>query len=561
MGLGKTMQAIIAARLLWREERLHQVLIVCPKMLIPNWRREINAWWPDAIYNTKIIDSDPQWGLRLATKNVTIKIINYERLARELDWLQEQRFSHDLVILDEAQKIKNPTSKTSKATKALRAHRRWALTGTPLENRIEDVISLFDYLSPDLLKSDSVTHVRTAIKPFMLRRRTDEVLQDLPEKFEQDISIELTDKQREAYTEAEESGVDRLNEHGDLVTTQHVFALITKLMQLCNFEPASGSSAKLDRLREDLEEIRASGRKALVFSRFVSFEYGLQRVAKVLETTFRFEQLHGGIPARSREDAISRFTDQSDCNFILLNYAVGGLGLNLQAANYVFLFDRWWNPAVEDQAVKRAHRIGQKDKVFVRRFMCVETIEERIVLKLAEKRRLFAHVIDEDRLTPQALGLTEEELFALFPKLTARPKRIRPSKEPVAVIADNLDASGFEELVERVYEAQGYTVIRRGGPYDGGIDLLSEKVSGAGRERVVVQCKHVKDKVGPAVIRELWGVVTNDASCTRGDLVTSAGFTREALSFADGKRLTLIDCDRLTSLARELKVADIRSTQ
>lgn len=180
---------------------------------------------------------------------------------------------------------------------------------------------------------------------------------------------------------------------------------------------------KREVLAEDLEEILESGRKALVFSRFTDDRFGIKRLAQSLRPQLRPMLIHGEIPQRARELAIDRFQCDESVRVLLLNYAVGGVGLNLHAANYVYLFDRWWNPAVEDQAIKRAHRIGQLNKVIVRRFVCRDTIEERIVQKLADKRRLFTHVIDEARLTPAAMGLTEEEVFSLFPTLRARPKR------------------------------------------------------------------------------------------------------------------------------------------
>jgi len=569
MGLGKTMQAIIAARLLWRAQIISQILVVCPKTLIPTWQTEIRKWWPQVIHNVKLPGSDRQFFLRLGTPNVIIKIINYEALAREAEWLEDQRFSHDLVIIDEAQRIKNPAAQTSKAVKALRAARRWALTGTPLENKVDDLISIFDFVRPTLFE-DHLRHrasqlydtgltdgttISEMIGPFLLRRRADEVLDQLPDKSDQDTKIELDPAQRETYDRMEQDGVIELNAKGDTITVTHVFALINKLRQICNFDPLTGASAKLERLLADLEEVSESGRKALIFSQFVEDKYGLKRLAEELqERAWRVLQLHGQIPQNRRQNVIDTFQSDSSVTALLLNFKVGGIGLNLQAANYVFLFDRWWNPAVEDQAVKRVHRIGQTQKVFIRRFYCIDTIEERILTRLAEKRRLFRTVIDAARPEPDSLGLTEEEIFSLF-NIKVRPRKSSQKKGPTPVVLDNMDPTQFEVMVAQVYENQGYVLHHSGGSHDAGIDILAEKLTAGARERVVIQCKHQRANVGRPILQQLWGVVSADPSFTRGDLVTSSAFTPEAKQFATGKRLTLVDRDLLSKLVRDFNVA------
>jgi superfamily II DNA or RNA helicase len=556
MGLGKTMQAILAARLLWRERLIKQILVVCPKTLVSNWRAEIRLWWPQVANNIVIAAAgDRHWFLRLATDNVVVKIINYESLLREVEWLESTPVHHELVIIDEAQRIKNPKTDTARSVKALRSDRRWALTGTPLEDKIEDVISIFGFVRPEMPLAHDPKQIAYSIQPHMLRRRTDEVLPQLPEKIEQDIEVELTDRQREVYDYVEREGVLELNGKGDTITVTHVFALITKLRQICSFEPESGDSAKADRLLEDLEEIDANERKALIFCQFVSEEFGLRRLARVLqEHHYATLQLHGSVPQNQVPGILDRFKSDSACRALLLNYKVGGVGLNLQAANYVFLFDRWWNPAVEDQAVKRAHRLGQVDKVFVRKFYCKDTIEERMLRKLAEKRRLFRYVIDECR-PAESMGLTEEEIFSLF-NLTVRPRRISAQPQVHVLVLDNLDPTQFEALVADLYQTQSYEVRLTGGSHDGGVDVFAERRTDTGSERVAIQCKHQSNNVGRPVLQQLWGVVSDDPSITAGVLVTSSSFTSEAREFAHGKRITLVDRAALTRLCRDLRVAD-----
>ncbi|MCK4625675.1 MAG: restriction endonuclease, partial [Phycisphaerae bacterium] len=560
MGLGKTMQAIIAGRLLWREGLIEQILVICPKQLISNWKKEIDIWWHQASQSIMVVGRDRQFFLKLGTPNVIIKIINYESLAKETEWLKDQKFSHDLVIIDEAQRIKNPGAKQSQAVKALKGQRRWALTGTPVENKAGDIVSIFDFVHPGLLQHEDRDYLSKRIGPYMLRRRSDEVLPDLPEKSEFDIEVELSEEHSKNYRQMEEEGVLELQAKGETITVTHVFALIAKLRQICNFDPDTGKSAKLERLLEDLEEVVNSGRKALVFSQWVSMPYGLKQLAEELkekrigERRIGVSQLHGQVPPTQRDAVIQDFRQNSAKNVMLLNFKVGGVGLNLQAANYVFLFDRWWNPAVEDQAVKRVHRIGQAQKVFVRRFFCKDTIEERILLKLAEKRRLFSQIIDEADPQPDSLGLTEEEVFSLF-NLTVRPRRTASSRRPPQVILQNMSPYDFEVLVAEVYEKQGYTVRLTGGSHDGGVDIEASKAGATSTEKIVIQCKHQKANVGRPVVQQLWGVVSSDPGITRGVLATSSGFTSEAKGFADGKRLTLIDREQICKLAEEHAVA------
>ena len=209
----------------------------------------------------------------------------------------------------------------------------------------------------------------------------------------------------------------RLNGLGGTITVHHVFELVLRLKQICNFDPATGQSAKLEQLVADMQEVAESGRKAIVFSQWVA---PLQQLAAALEP-FGPLQFHGRIPSRERQGVLEQFKSDPSRHVILMSYGTGSVGLNLQCANYVFLFDRWWNPAVEDQAINRAHRIGQQSQVIVTRFITQGTIEGRIAEVLERKRQLFSDLIEQNG-PPPSLGLSEEEIFGLF-DITARPKR------------------------------------------------------------------------------------------------------------------------------------------
>ena len=201
----------------------------------------------------------------------------------------------------------------------------------------------------------------------------------------------------------------RLRELKHEITIQHVFELVLRLKQICNFDPTTGASSKLERLEADFEECAASGRKAIVFSQWV------QTLSELRSRLSRFNPLefHGQVPNKRRDAIIERFRNDSDCHVILMTYGAGSVGLNLQFANYVFLFDRWWNPAVEDQAINRAHRIGVKSPVTITRFLTIGTIEQRINEILEKKRELFDTVFGASISTPRS-GLSRDEVFSLF---------------------------------------------------------------------------------------------------------------------------------------------------
>jgi len=239
----------------------------------------------------------------------------------------------------------------------------------------------------------------------------------MPPKTIRDAILELTPAQREAYALAEKEGVIRLNALGDTITVQHVFELVMRLKQICNFDPLTGESAKLERLQADLAEVAESGRKAIVFSQWVE---PLEKLARAL-APFGPLQYHGRVPSSQRPALLDRFKADPKKHVLLMSYGTGSVGLNLQFANYVFLFDRWWNPAIEDQAINRAHRIGQKEPVFVKRFLVDESIECRIAQVLDRKRQLFDELIAQNGPPPR-LGLSEDEIFSLF-DIKARPKR------------------------------------------------------------------------------------------------------------------------------------------
>jgi SNF2 family DNA or RNA helicase len=417
MGLGKTAQAILALRLLFHQGVIQRALVVCPKPLVPNWSRELKMWAPDIPFET--FDGDPEQRRTMwLISNCPLKLVNYETLTRDVELATNERVKFDLVVLDEAQRIKNKESKTSQAVRALNRSRSWALTGTPIENHPDDLVNIFSFVDPDRIPPDTPPKRLPLYTSDCILRRTKDVVQsDMPAKLIKDLEVELTPAQRAAYTRAEEEGVIHLNELGDTITVQHVFQLVMRLKQICNFDPLTGESAKLEQLMTDMEEVAESGRKAIVFSQWVE---PLNVLAKAL-APFGPLLYHGKVPQAERTPILDRFRDDPNCHVLLMSYGTGSVGLNLQFANYVFLFDRWWNPAVEDQAINRAHRIGQRHPVTVTRFLCGNTIEQRIADVLDAKRKVFNDLLAQaDK--PTTMGLTEDEIFGLF-DIKARPRK------------------------------------------------------------------------------------------------------------------------------------------
>jgi len=410
MGLGKTMQAITTIRLLLHAGEVRNVLLICPKPLVTNWQREFTTWAGELPLT--IIEGDQakrRWQWHQAESPV--KVANYEVVVRDRDVLDDEALKFDLVVLDESQRIKNRLGTTSEVVRSIRRTRSWALTGTPVENSADDLVGIFEFLQPG--------HLTPGMKPrrmgelaadYIIRRTKDKVLTEMPPKMFRDVEIELTAHQRETYRLAEEEGTLRLSDMGPGLTIQHVFELVMRLKQICNFDPHSGESAKLERLEADLEEVVANGRKALIFSQWVETLDVLGERLKHLNPL----AYHGKIPSKKRDDVISRFKNDKRHHILLMSYGAGSVGLNLQFAGYVFLYDRWWNPAVEDQAVNRAHRIGAAGPVTVTRFVAADTIEQRIDQVLREKRELFDSIFSDVEPSAASSGLTHDEIFGLF---------------------------------------------------------------------------------------------------------------------------------------------------
>ena len=437
MGLGKTVQvlALLEARrteLLPEGQPRKPSLVVVPKSLVFNWLDEAARFAP----GLRVLDYSglDRASLRAQFDDYDVILITYGILRRDIVELRKVPF--DYAILDESQAIKNSNAQAAKAARLLEADHRLAMTGTPVENHLGELWSLFEFLNPGMLGRSGAFHALTkagrnrddgdsalpilahALRPFMLRRTKEQVLSELPEKTEQTLFCEMPTKQRKLYDELRDyyraSLNQRVAELGLNKSKIHVLEALLRLRQaachpgLVDPKRSTEASAKLEMLLEQVSEVVAEGHKALVFSQFTSL-LAIVR-AHFDEQGLVYEYLDG--QTRDRGAKVKRFQEDSQCPVFLISLKAGGHGLNLTAADYVYILDPWWNPAVEAQAVDRAHRIGQDRHVFAYRLICRDTVEEKIIELQREKRELADAIVSADN---SLIGtLTAEDLQLLL---------------------------------------------------------------------------------------------------------------------------------------------------
>jgi superfamily II DNA or RNA helicase len=426
MGLGKTVQllALLDRRRCDPDRAPRPSLAVVPRSLVFNWLEEAARFTPEL----RVIDySGPDRAPLLdRAGDVDLMITTYGTVRRDIDLLAEIEF--DLAILDEAQAIKNPTTKTAKACRRLRADHRFALTGTPVENRLADLASIFQFLNPGLigrggtidrlldanLDRDGVQVVARVLRPFILRRTKEQVATELPDKAEQLLVCDIDGEQRALYDELHDYYRHNLARKTNGRSRMMVLEALLRLRQaachpgLIDRSRASESSGKLDALTDKLLEVIDAGHKALVFSQFTSFLSIVKDRLDDLDIVY--EYLDGR--TRDRAGRVKRFQDDPDCPVFLISLKAGGHGLNLTAADYVFLLDPWWNPAVESQAIDRTHRIGQTRHVFAYRLIARDTVESKVLALQDRKRALADGIVGADNR--QLTGLSLDELRDLL---------------------------------------------------------------------------------------------------------------------------------------------------
>ncbi len=418
MGLGKTLQTITFLQHLKGKYPESTHLVICPTSLIYNWQSELEKFAPDLRFHVHY-GPDRKWEDAMLTENDII-ITTYGIIRSDLKKAKAANWHY--IILDESQAIKNPEAQTTKAVQMLPARNRICLSGTPLQNNTYDLYAQFQFLNPGLLgnrdffrtqfanpidkngEENARTTLRKMLQPFMLRRTKQQVATDLPDKTEMILWCEMESEQRAVYDEYKryyrDKLLQRIDSDGMAGSAIYVLEALLRLRQLCD-HPAlvkneavkTSESVKLSELRREIEE-DAGGKKVLVFSQFTEM---LHLIAKdFTEAGIKYAYLDGSTPAAARRQAVEDFQTDESVRVFLISLKAGGVGLNLTAAEYVFLVDPWWNPAVEAQAIDRTHRIGQTAKIMAYRMICKDTVEEKVMQLQSRKRALADGLVTED---------------------------------------------------------------------------------------------------------------------------------------------------------------------
>lgn len=433
MGLGKTLQAIVYIASCSLDNNERPYLIVCPSSLVYNWQAEIEKFAP--MLKTTIVLGSPEDRKSMIEdyKNVNVLITSYPLIRRDIEHYEKILF--DTIFIDEAQYIKNPNSLNAKTVKKIIAAHRFALTGTPIENSLSELWSIFDYIMPNyllshvkftnkfekpIMKDDKQTleDLGKRIHPFILRRMKKDVLKELPEKLETKMVTNLTEQQRKVYLSFMEEIKEELGKKikGNEIGKNHmqILAALTRLRQICChpatfIENYKGGSGKLELLLELIPEALSNDHRILIFSQFTSMLKIIEEELKIRDISYFY--LEGSTPMEMRNDYVSRF-NLGEGSIFLISLKAGGTGLNLTGADTVIHYDPWWNPAVEEQATDRAYRIGQTNAVHVIKLLSKGTIEEKIFKLQEKKRELSDSIIQSKEVFINKL--TKEELEDIF---------------------------------------------------------------------------------------------------------------------------------------------------
>ncbi|MFT3826297.1 MAG: SNF2-related protein [Chitinophagaceae bacterium] len=434
MGLGKTIQALSYLNYYKEHHGKLNALVVCPTTLMFNWQNEIRKFTPTL--TSYMHHGSERTRDKEQFTNVDIVITTYGTLRSDIKLMVDIPF--DYVVLDESQAIKNPSSKVTKAASLLNAKHRVCLSGTPLQNNTFDIFAQMNFLNPGMLGSieffrqefaipidkfgeaDRKDHLRKLLFPFILRRTKEQVAKDLPAKTETILYCEMEDEQRNIYDAYRNDFRDKImgtiEQQGIQRSQLTILQGLMKLRQICDSPAILNESEKFPNHSIKLEEIgreiteNIGDHKALIFSQFLGMLGLIKEKLKELEVDF--EYFDGSTSAIDREKAIQRFQNDPNCRVFLISLKAGGVGLNLTAADYVYIVDPWWNPAVEQQAIDRTHRIGQTKNIFAYRMICKDTIEDKI-LQLQDRKRLLAKdlITDDEGFVK---SLTREDVEYLF---------------------------------------------------------------------------------------------------------------------------------------------------
>ena len=407
MGLGKTVHAIVALRQMFRRGSAQRAVVVAPAAVVTSWLRHFREWAPEldieAMLEPAYVRSRVWQGF--AERAFHVAIVSYERFSNDAeDGLVPPV---DVLIADEVQKIKNPSTKRSRAMRGNDAKVRWGLSGTPLENSTDEFANVLRFCDPKSLgRNFDDGDLRRAAERLMLRRKKEMVLSQLPRIVSNIEHISLTDQQRRVYDEA--AGIARGQLSQGQRTMTQVRAHVQELKQICN--GVNSSSAKLEWLKEHMSAVDEEGDKLLVFSQYLR---AIDHIESALGAYYPL-RFTGSTTAHERDRIVDAFQQQQKNRVIVLQVTAGSTGITLHAANHVVHFDSWWNPAVQSQATARAHRIGQSKTVFETTLVAVDTVEEQIQKLLAHKRQLFSEAVDDLSVEGLERALSVDEMYSLF---------------------------------------------------------------------------------------------------------------------------------------------------
>lgn len=437
MGLGKSVQLIYLIKQILKEKKSAKILIIAPTSLVYNWQHEFDKFGKELSYQVFSENKQKRQEMLENSKNLNIYITTYGLIRQDKDYYKDKNF--ELIAIDEAQNIKNQNAQMTKTVKELKGNCKIALTGTPLENSVSELWSIFDFLMPGYLGTNIMFNQKYNIKdttkesvkkleilkiqidPFMLRRKKKEVIKDLPDKIENNIYIELDKKQKEIYlaqlNKTRKEMDELIKEEGFIKARFKILQLLTKLRQICIdpkiiFENYKGPSAKIDNLLNVVKEVVANNHKVLIFT---SFKTALDILNKELkENNISTYTIDGSVTSKKRIELVDKF-NSDNTNVFLITLKSGGTGLNLTSADVVIHLDLWWNPQAENQATDRAHRIGQKNAVEVIKLICKGTIEEHILNLQQKKKFLSDNIIESENASQNMISkLTEKDFKKLL---------------------------------------------------------------------------------------------------------------------------------------------------
>jgi SNF2 family DNA or RNA helicase len=390
MGLGKTPQALAAVRRLFRHGKVDRCLIIAPRTLLANWQEEAAIWAPELLVATALPSSSERTEVwEKAIRSAHLVLTSYENIRNPPMPLLDK--PPDLIIADEAHRLRKASSQTTHGIRKIQSQRFWALTGTPVERDKEDIAVLLSILNPKQFShvdsKRAINSLRSNLRPYLLRRKKSDVLDELPPVVESTELLELTTEQKTAYKKT-------LKTHRPTVGADGQLGLFGKLMRICDLDPDTKSSSKIDRIEEVLSDISKMNQKAVIFSHTLDplTELG-NRLERSMAPNY-FVKIVGEMSLSERVDAINKFKHESACTVLLASSKVASEGLTLTEANHVLFINLWWNPSSNEQARDRVVRIGQTRDVYVRSFITQETVESRLTKLLEEKSLTFNQLIE-----------------------------------------------------------------------------------------------------------------------------------------------------------------------